>query len=99
MEVATTRNGTNAVLALAGDIDVETAPKLDAAFAAVFEEGARNIAVDVSGVFFLGSAGLAVLIGAQRSAATFELQAGNRIVDRLIELTGLQLLYGHSDPT
>jgi anti-sigma B factor antagonist len=97
MEVTTTRNGSNAVLTLAGDIDVETAPKLDAAFAAVFEEGAQDIVVDVAAVSFLGSSGLSVLIGAQRTATSFHLQRGNRIVDRLVELTGLDLLYGDAN--
>ena len=96
MEVTTTRDGLVAVVTVAGDVDVETSPKLDAVFAELFSDGARTVVVDVSDVSFLSSAGLSVLIGAQRAATHFELRRGNRIVDRLIELTGLALLYGDS---
>jgi anti-sigma B factor antagonist len=97
MEVTTTRNGSDAVVTVSGDVDVETAPKLEAAFSQIFDEGAQRIVVDLAGVAFLGSSGLSVLIGAQRRATYFELAPGNRIVDRLIELTGLGLLYGDTN--
>lgn len=94
MEVTTTRDGLEAVVTVAGDVDVETSPKLEAAFSELFSDGAQTVVVDVSDVSFLGSSGLSVLIGAQRAATRFELRRGNRIVDRLIEITGLALLYG-----
>ena len=64
----------------------------------LFSGGATSLVVDVEAVSFLGSSGLSVLIGAHRTAERFELRRGNRIVDRLISLTGLGLLYGDSEP-
>lgn len=99
MQVSTTRNGEEAVVTVSGDVDADTSPQLEAEFASVAASGARTVVVDVGAVSFLGSSGLSVLIGAQRAADRFELRRGNRIVDRLVELTGLGLLYGDADRT
>ena len=94
MQVTTTRNGDQAVVTVTGDVDADTSPRLEAEFSSLLAGGAHTMVVDVEGVSFLGSSGLSVLIGAHRSADGFTLRRGNRIVDRLIELTGLGLLYG-----
>lgn len=99
MQVTTTRNGDEAVVTVGGDIDAETSPQLEAEINSVLGGGVRSVIVDVEAVSFLGSSGLSVLIGAHRAADRFELRRGNRIVDRLIELTGLGLLYGDADAT
>ena len=98
MQVTTTRKGDEAVVLIGGDVDAETSPQLEAELTALLSGGARSMIVDVEAVSFLGSSGLSVLIGAHRAADRFELRRGNRIVDRLIELTGLGLLYGDADP-
>lgn len=98
MQVTTTRTGDEAVVIIAGDVDSETSPQLEAELTAVLRAGARSMIVDVEAVSFLGSTGLSVLIGAHRAADRFELRRGNRIVDRLIELTGLGRLYGDAEP-
>lgn len=99
MQVTTTRNGDEAVVIIGGDVDAETSPQLEAEINSVLGRGVRSMIVDVEAVSFLGSSGLSVLIGAHRAADHFELRRGNRIVDRLIELTGLGLLYGDADAT
>ncbi len=99
MQVTTTRSGDEAVVRIAGDIDTVTSAQLESELTSLLNGGARMMIVDVEAVSFLGSCGLSVLIGAHRSADQFELRRGNRIVDRLIELTGLGLLYGDADAT
>ena len=99
MQVTTTKSGDEAVVTIAGDVDADTSPRLEAEFSAVLAGGARTMIVDVEGVSFLGSSGLSVLIGAHRAADRFALRRGNRIVDRLIALTGLGLLYGDAEST
>lgn len=94
MQVTSTTNGPEVVITVAGEIDADTSPSLDAAIAEVVGQGIRSLVVDLEEVTFLGSSGLSVLIGAQRSVESFELRRGNRIVDRLITLTGLERLYG-----
>ena len=97
MQVTTTRNGDEAVVVVSGDVDAETSPKLEDELNTLLGGGVRSMIVDVEAESFLGSSGLSVLIGAHRAADRFELRRGNRIVDRLIELTGLGLLFGDAD--
>ena len=84
-------------LVVVGDVDSGTAPLLDDAMSASFDSGATMLTVDFSGVAFLSSAGLSSLVAAQRRAQQFRLLRGNRQVDRLITLTGLEALYGEFD--
>ena len=98
MQVTTTRTGDEVVVIIGGEVDSETSPRLEAELNALLSAGARSMIVDVEAVSFLGSTGLSVLIGAHRAADRFELRRGNRIIDRLIELTGLGRLYGDADP-
>jgi anti-sigma B factor antagonist len=53
-----------AVLEVAGEIDVYTAPQLRERLIALVEGGSRQVIVDLSRVEFLDSTGLGVLVGA-----------------------------------
>ncbi len=94
MNITTERLGNTALIRASGDIDSETAPQLDHAFTSLANDGVRELSLNVEGVSFLSSAGLSVLISAHREFDRFRLEQGNRIVDRLIALTGLAILYG-----
>jgi anti-sigma B factor antagonist len=94
MKITTERLGNTALIRASGDIDSETAPQLDYAFTSLANGGVKELALNVEGVSFLSSAGLSVLISAHREFEQFRLERGNRIVDRLIALTGLSILYG-----
>ena len=97
MEVTSTIEGHAGRVVVNGDVDSETSPQLESAIAALLTGGVTELVVDVGAVSFLSSAGLSVLIGAQRDADVFRLERGNRIVDRLVSLTGLSILYGEED--
>lgn len=83
------------VLSVAGEIDALTAPMLQAAIrSGLSENGPGQLVLDLTAVTFLGSAGLAVLVGAVREAgrqhASLRIVADNtRPVLRPIEVTGL----------
>lgn len=94
MKITTERLGTTALIRASGDIDSETAPQLDHVFTSLAKDGVNELSLNVEGVSFLSSAGLSVLISAHREFERFRLEPGNRIVDRLISLTGLAILYG-----
>ncbi|GAB3575302.1 STAS domain-containing protein [Amycolatopsis endophytica] len=53
-----------AVLAVSGELDLATAPRLEAAFRRLAARRPRLVVIDLSGVEFLGSSGLAVLTSA-----------------------------------
>lgn len=97
MDVTSNRSGTSATIVVSGDVDSDTAPALDNAVRALIADGVTALSLDAGGVTFLSSAGLSVFVGAKKELpdkGAFTLIRGNRTVDRLIELTGLELLYG-----
>jgi anti-anti-sigma factor len=55
-------------VAIAGSVDMLTAPQVSAAVAAVLASGPQVVIVDLSRVDFLGSAGLSVLVESARRA-------------------------------
>lgn len=82
-----------AVLTVAGDVDVDTAPALRYAVHDLLEQGHRDLVVNVSGVEFIDSTGLGVLVGMLREArsrkGTLELVCTQARMLKLLHLTGL----------
>lgn len=64
----TRQEGGATVVTAAGEIDVFTAPDLDEALTAVLSRGATKIVMDLSGVTFLDSTGLGVLVKCLKQA-------------------------------
>ena len=88
------RNGSYPVLRVSGEIDLATAPALDESLESI-PVGVEPIIVDLSGVGFLDSSGLSVLI---RHRQRFTLEDGGNLlrlvvtqdsVKRVLEVTGL----------
>lgn len=79
-----------------GEIDTLSAPLLRAELSARLP-AASLIVLDLSGVTFLGSAGLAALVAAKdtvdRAGSTLRLVCGSRIATRALEATGLLTLF------
>ena len=92
------------LLAVDGEIDTLTAARLqaglDEAVEAARADGASVVA-DLSGVTFLASSGLAVLIGAARRLAELggrlHLVAASRAVTRPLQVTGADALFDIHD--
>jgi anti-sigma B factor antagonist len=82
-------------VAVAGEVDIDTAPRLRLALAAALQE-ASQVVVDLGAVTFLDSAGLSTLIAThQRAEATgvsLRLQRVPPMVLRLLALTGMDSL-------
>lgn len=80
------------VLAVSGEVDMVSAPALRDALVNGLGDGGTFV-VDMTGVTFLGSAGLAVLVEAarltQQANATLKVVATARAVTRPLEATGL----------
>jgi len=91
-----------AVLVVSGELDTLTAPELDEALRALVGAPERLLVVDLSGVSFLASSGLAVLIQAAHRAEdrdrALHLVVTARAVRRPLEITGSdQLFVLHAD--
>jgi anti-sigma B factor antagonist len=88
------------VLHAVGELDTLTSPLLQARVAEQLAE-ARSLVIDLSEITFLGSAGLAVLVGAKDDADSRNcrlwLVPGSRIAKRALEATGLLTLFQVAD--
>lgn len=94
MDVSCVRTGTKATVSIVGEIDGLTAPALVAVFDQLLGDGVVDLDIATQHIEFVSSAGLSALIRAHGQADNFKVLRGNRAVDRLITLTGLEILYG-----
>jgi len=80
------------VLELSGELDLASAPEVERQLAEIEGEKPDRILVDLSGVSFMDSTGLAVMLRAQQTAETnghqLCLRPGSPQVQRLFEITG-----------
>ena len=92
VRTATTPGGAR-VVAVAGEVDLATAPQLDAALAGLLPAAGSRVVLDLSEVTFLASRGIAVLIDAYERAVErgveLHLVVTRPQVHRILEMTGL----------
>ena len=86
------REGDDAVVHLAGELDISTSPDLQDALAELTDKP-RRVAVDLSDLEFMDSTGLAALLGAHKAlgeqGGVLELRHPNKMVVGLVQITGL----------
>lgn len=71
MEITTRTQGNASIIAIVGKLDSVTSPQAQQALEAIVSGGGRKLAVDFSGLDYISSAGLRVLLGtAKKLAAT-----------------------------
>src|SRR3712207_2385604 len=89
--------GDVAVLALRGELDVESGPKLREALLEAIGQDGRRVVVDLEGVDFIDSAGLGVLVGGLKRARSNDgdlvLVATGRNILKVFEITGLTRVF------
>jgi anti-sigma B factor antagonist len=95
LTVTATEDGSASVLAVAGELDLGTAPALrDALLRLLERDEIPDVVLDASGVTFADSSGLGVLLmGARRWAAerrSFALHAPSPPLARLLDLAGVR---------
>ena len=85
------------VIAAGGELDLHTVDRLGDKLADVIEQGGRRILVDLTGVCFMDSTALGVLVGAAKtlrsSRGQMVLVADDPRVKRVIEITGLERVF------
>ena len=90
MEIKKTKNGTELTLAIVGRIDTTTAPQLETELKASID-GVTQLHLDFSEVEYISSAGLRVLLSAQKSMnrqGTMVLSHVSEAVMEVFEVTG-----------
>lgn len=90
-----------AVLEVAGEIDVYTAPQLRERLIALVEGGSRQVVVDLGRVEFLDSTGLGVLVGALKRLRVVDgellLVCAQERLLKIFRITGLDRVFSLFD--
>lgn len=90
MTITKTQNGTELTIAVAGRLDTTTAPELDAAVKSS-TEGLTSLIFDLSALEYISSAGLRVLLSAQKimnKQGSMVVKNANETVSEVFEVTG-----------
>ena len=96
VETSTPREGV-AVISLGGEADVYTSPRIKQEIVDLLNNGTNKLVVDLTGVEYLDSTGLGVLIGGLKRAREREgdlkLICDNLRILRIFEITGLTKIF------
>ena len=92
LSITSSREGTTAIVAATGEIDLSNVGDLRAAVTEA-ASGAEKLALDLSGVEFIDSTGLGGLLELRSTlrarSVTLEIVAGDGPVRQAVEITGL----------
>jgi anti-sigma B factor antagonist len=87
----------HSVLAVTGDVDVYSAPALGRRLTGLLDSGERRLVVDLSGVDFLDSTGLGVLVAAlnrcRDEGGSLSLVCSKPSILKLFAITGLDQVF------
>ena len=93
LSLDTRTQGEHTIVAVTGEVDVYTAPKLREALVALVDAGSYHLVVDVEGVEFLDSTGLGVLVGGLKRVRThdgsLQIVCTNERLLKIFRITGL----------
>ncbi|WP_163513405.1 STAS domain-containing protein [Fodinicola acaciae] len=85
------------VVTVAGELDMATEPEFSRQVEARIDAAPRAVVLDLSGLGFVGSAGLKALVEQQQHAelrqVSLRLVLGGSPIERLLELTGLEATF------
>ena len=85
------------VIALAGEVDLYTAPEFKQQLLEVIGQGAKEVVVDFSDTTFIDSTTLGVLVGGVKRLRTNEgqlsLVCSDRNITKIFEITGLDRVF------
>jgi anti-sigma B factor antagonist len=98
LKVSSRSEGDRVVVALSGEIDLYTAPRLQSQLASELNvDHPVRLVVDMSGVDFCDSTGMNVLLAAQRMArehgGNVELSGPRPAVRKILQVTGLESVF------
>jgi anti-sigma B factor antagonist len=89
-------NGT-ALISLAGEVDLNTAPEFKQQLLEVIGEGAKTVLVDLTDTTFIDSTTLGVLVGGVKrlrpNGGQLALVCNDRNITKIFEITGLDRVF------
>ena len=98
LSLTTRDEGDRTVVAVGGEIDVYTAPKLREAIVTAIDAGHTRLIIDVENVAFLDSTGLGVLVGALKrvraDGGSLDIVCTHERILKIFGITGLDKVFG-----
>ncbi len=99
LELAHEIHNTTLLVTVAGELDLETAPRLRVLVDGEFtSSGAENLLLDLSGVSFLDSSGLGAILGryraVQAAGGKMGIAGAQTAVKRVLRLSGIAQIIG-----
>ncbi|MFI5736046.1 STAS domain-containing protein [Kribbella sp. NPDC051587] len=91
LTIRTTAADDHLLVSVIGDLDLESAPAMTAALKQVL--GDRPVVVDLSGVEFMDSSGLGVLVGAHKDATALLLAEPGPRLQKIFKITKLHKVF------
>jgi anti-anti-sigma factor len=96
LEVYAVFEGDVATVTIVGEIDLVTSTRLNRELDAVLDARPARLRLDLAAVAFMDTSGIAILLKARRRAlaqgARFAVISTSRVIQRLLEITGLASL-------
>lgn len=97
LSLTETSTGGHTVLRVEGEVDLQSAARLDARLARILDSGRRSVVIDLSPVSFLDSTGLGALVAgrnrAQQAGAALTLVCSSERTLKLFRITGLDAVF------
>ena len=97
LTIEETRSGEETLIDVRGEVDLYTSPQLRTAILEAVPAAGNGVAVDLSGVGYIDSSGVATLVEGLRSAKehgkTFTLVSPSQSVMQVLELTRLDQVF------
>ena len=95
------RDGSTGVITLEGEVDIYTAPRFKESMLELLDAGVQKLVVDLTGVSFIDSTALGVLIGGLRrlrdARGEMALVVTTSSVERVLTITGLDKVFAIHD--
>lgn len=97
LKVTTRTQADHTVVAVTGEIDLYTAPRLQSELMSALAKGPARLIVDMSGVEFCDSTGINVLLAAHRHArergSELQLAGPGSATRKVLQVTGLETVF------
>jgi anti-sigma B factor antagonist len=97
LSIGVTESSGSAVVTIAGEIDLASAPSLRERLSQCMDKGCRDITLEMSGVSFMDSSGIKALLAARGQLEEVDgrltLSSPSRTVLRVLDVTGLSSVF------
>ncbi|MGH9057858.1 MAG: STAS domain-containing protein [Acidimicrobiales bacterium] len=93
LTISNAEDGGGIVISLEGELDLSSAPQLREAIDEALESKPDHLVLDLHGLRFMDSSGIAVLVHTQARIDSLTLRQPAELIRRVLEITGLTKVF------